>query len=168
MTSYKNIIEDFKLIAENHKQINSFGTGDIENLIYLTTQKDGNDNETNASPLYPLLYVIPGVVNRDTGSMTYNLSVLVMDIMSSDDVLLETQLLSDTLQMIDDVLAQFKYSVNPGTGLYQHKYDVNTTTSYTPFTERYDDFLVGWTLSIQVIVDVPIDRCGAPFNPFQV
>lgn len=168
MISYKNIIEDFKMIANNHKQINSFGTGDIENLIYLTTQKDGKDNITNESPLYPLLYVIPGQVNRDTGSMTYNLSVLVMDIMSSDDVLLETQLLSDTLQMIDDVLAQFKYSVDPQTGQYQNKYDVSTTTTYTPFTERYDDLLVGWTLSLSLVVDMPINRCDAPYKPFQV
>lgn len=166
MRSYKNIIEDFKAIAANHKQINSFGTGDIQQLIYLTTQKDGKDNDKNESPLYPLLYVIPGQVSRDTGSMTYQLSVLVMDIMSSDDILLETQLLSDMLQVIDDVLAQFKYSVNPVTGNYEAKYDVNTSTTYTPFTERYDDYLVGWTLNLSLIVDMPINRCDAPYNDF--
>jgi hypothetical protein len=98
--------------------------------------------------------------------MSYSFSVIVMDLMSTKDYNIENQLLSDTLQIIDDILAQFKYSVDPNTGLYQNKYDVNIPLSFTPFTERFDDFLVGWTMDLSVIVDVPINRCIAPFDNF--
>jgi hypothetical protein len=167
MINYKTIINDFATIAEKHKQINSFGTGDLTQLIYLTQDKEGQDNTTAyLSPTYPLLYVVPGPVARDTGSMSYSFSVIVMDLMSTKDYNIENQLLSDTLQIIDDILAQFKYSVDPNTGLYQNKYDVNIPLSFTPFTERFDDFLVGWTMDLSVIVDVPINRCIAPFDNF--
>ena len=58
MINYKKIIEDFRKVAENHKQINSFGTGTIEQLIYLTNEIDGEINESNAAPIYPLMFVM--------------------------------------------------------------------------------------------------------------
>jgi len=45
--NFKNIVEDMKKLVENHKMINSFGIGDIRDLIFLTQQVDGEDNSTN-------------------------------------------------------------------------------------------------------------------------
>jgi len=166
MINYKKIIDDFSLLADKHKQINSFGTGDIRQLIYLTQQIDGTDNTTNAAPIYPLMYVIPSAVNRGEQQITYTFSVIVADIMNAKNYDIETDLYSDTLQILEDILAQFKYSVTQATGDYEEKYDITLPSTISPFSEAYDDILVGWTLTLQVVVDNPLNRCLAPFNPF--
>ena len=65
MINYKSIIADFEKLAKNHKQINSFSTGDITQMIYWTQQIDGQDNDDNNAPVYPLMYVIPNSVSRE-------------------------------------------------------------------------------------------------------
>jgi hypothetical protein len=69
--------------------------------------------------------------------------------------------------MCEDVLAQFKYSVNQQQGNYYDKYDVNVPAPITPFMEQYEDKLIGWTLQLQVVVDKPLNRCIAPFDNFE-
>lgn len=164
----KNILDDLKITQRQHKQINSFGTGDITQLIYLTQDRDKQPNTTNAAPIYPLLYVIPQNIQRDENFVTYNLSVLCTDKLNTKNFDNEIDASSDTAQMLSDVLAQFKYSVTAPQGNFYSKYDIVLPTTMTYFSERYDDILVGWTMNLQVIVSDPLDRCLAPFNPFEV
>lgn len=167
MLNYKNIIDDFEKLAKNHKQINSFSTGDINQMIYWTQQIDGKDNDDNNAPVYPIMYVIPSDVTRDEQFITYGFNILIADIMdtkTSYDI--QTDLWSDTLQMTEDVLAQFKYSVTSAQGDYETRYDIDLPTTITPFNEAYDDNLVGWNLDISIVVSSPLNRCIAPYNNF--
>lgn len=166
MITYKKIIDDFKTLVENHKQINSFGTGDIKQLIYLTSEIDGTTNDKNNAPIYPLLYVIPNPVVRGEQQLTYSFSVVIADIMNAKNYDIETQLLSDTLQMAEDVLAQFKYSVTSSQGDYENKYDIVLPATLSNFSEAYDDILVGWSIGLDIVVDNPLNRCIAPFKDF--
>jgi hypothetical protein len=166
--NFKNIVDDVKLLVEKHLQIRSFGVGDIKDLIALTQEIEGEDNtEKNEAPLYPLLYMVPQPVQRDESFITYNFSVLIMDIDNVKNKHIQVDLLSDTLEMCEDILAQFKYSVNQQQGNYYDKYDVNVPAPITPFMEQYEDKLIGWTLQLQVVVDKPLNRCIAPFNTFE-
>lgn len=166
MLNYKNIIDDFKKIADEHKQINSFGTGDIRQLIYLTQELDGTDNSKNNAPIYPLMYVIPGTVSRDEQFINYAFNVIIADIMNAKNYDTETDIMSDTLQITEDILAQFKYSVTNAEGYYEEKYDITLPASIAPFSEAYDDILAGWNLNLNIIIDNPLNRCIAPFKPF--
>ena len=166
MVNYKIIINDFKELADKHKQINSFGTGDLNQLIYLTSNVDGKDNDSWKAPIYPLMYVIPKSVNRGEQEITYPFDIVIADIMNTKNYDIETDLLSDTLEMAEDVLAQFKYSVTTAQGNYETKYDISLPTSINPFTEAFDDILVGWTLSLEIVVDSPLNRCLAPYKDF--
>ena len=166
MINYKNIIEDFKKVADTHKQINSFGTGTIEQLIYLTSEIDGEENTKNSAPIFPLLFVIPTPVSRDEQFITYSFSVVIADITNTKNYDIETDLYSDTLQMAEDVLAQFKYSVTAAQGDYEAKYDINLPTTISPFSEAYDDILIGWTIGVDIVVESPLNRCIAPYNPY--
>ena len=166
MVNYKVIINDLKELADKHKQINSFGTGDLTQLIYLTSNVDGKDNDTWKAPIYPLMYVIPKSVTRGEQSITYPFDIVIADIMNTKNYDIETDLLSDTLEMAEDVLAQFKYSVTTAQGNYETKYDITLPTSINPFTEAFDDILVGWTLSLNIVVDNPLNRCTAPYKTF--
>jgi len=166
MINYKNIIDNFREVANKHKQINSFGTGTIQQLIYLTSNIDGDKNETNAAPIYPLMFVLPTTVNRDEQFITYGFSVVIADITNTKNYDIETDLYSDTLQIAEDILAQFKYSVTAAQGDYETTYDINLPTSVTPFSEAYDDVLIGWTLGVDLVVDSPLNRCIAPYKPY--
>ena len=172
--NFKNIVDDLKKIQEKHKQLNSFGVGDIKQLIYLTqekrdeqyTEKVNKENDDYTAPIYPLMYVIPVNVSRDDNFITYRLNVLICDIMNATNYDIEVDLWSDTLQIAEDILAQYKYSVDTTQGNYESRYDISLPTSITPFSEAYDDILVGWNLELSVIVDQPLNRCLAPFNDF--
>jgi len=166
MVSYKTIIEDIKTLVDKHKMIASFGTGDITQLIYLTQEIKGQDNTTNKAPLYPLLYVIPQNVTRNEQFIVYDFNILICDVMNAKNYDIETQLLSDTLQIAEDVLAQFKYSVTAQQGDYEDKYDIILPTTLTSFTERFDDILVGWNFTLRITADIPLNRCIAPYNNF--
>ena len=87
-----------------------------------------------------------------------------MDTKTSYDI--QAELWSDTLQIAEDVLAQFKYSVTSAQGDYETKYDIETPTTITPFNEAYSDNLVGWNLDISIVVDIPLNRCIAPYKDF--
>lgn len=167
--SFKNIIEDLKTLELKHKQLNSFGIGDIKQLIYLTQQRDKQNNTTAwKPPIYPLMYVIPQNVQQDDNFVTYRFNVLILDIMNANNYDIEVDLWSSTLQIAQDILAQFKYSVTIQQGDYEERYDLVLPTNITPFSESYDDILVGWNLELQLQVDMPLDRCIAPFEPFVV
>lgn len=164
----KNIIDDFELLVEKHKQLKSFGVGDIRDLITLTQNRDGEDNtEKNEAPMYPLLYVIPQIANRDGGQITYNFNVLVCDIDNVKNKNIQVDLWSDTLEIAEDIVAQFSYSVNQQQGNYYDKYDVVLPVNITPFNEQYEDKLFGWNIALQIVVDKPLNRCIAPFNTFE-
>ena len=167
--NFKNITDDLSEVAKNHKQINSFGIGDIKQLIYLTQQRDKqNNNPKWQAPIYPLMYVIPVNVTQDENFVNYRFNVLICDIMNADNYDIEVDLWSDTLAMAQDVLAQYKYAVTLTQGNYQQRYDLTLPTSMTPFSEAYDDILVGWNLDLTLQVDMPLNRCIAPFDPFPV
>jgi hypothetical protein len=167
MINYKIIINDLKKLADEHKQINSFGTGDLTQLIYLTQEIDGKENTENRQPVYPLMFCIPQPVQRSEQFITIPISVVIADIMNTKNYDIETDLVSDTLQIAEDILAQFKYSVTASQGDYESKYDITLPTTITPFSERYDDILVGWTLNLQLVINNPLNRCIAPFKDFE-
>ena len=161
--NFKNIVEDMKTLVTNHKMIHSFGIGDIKDLIFLTQSVDGEENTNNNAPIYPLLYMVPVGTTRDDSQITYNYNVIICDIDNTKNKDIQVDLWSDTLEYAEDVLAQFNYGVTVADGDYYDKYEAVTPTSITPFSEQYADLLVGWNLSLQVIVAKPLNRCIAPY-----
>lgn len=167
--NFKTIIDDLKQVETNHKMLNSFGVGDIKQLLYLTQQRDKQDNTTaNKPPIYPLMYVIPTNVTQNENFVQYNFNVLICDVMNANNFDIEVDLWSDTLAIAQDILAQYKYAVQVSQGNYRGRYDLSLPANITPFSEAYDDILVGWNLGLQIIVDMPLNRCIAPFDEFDV
>lgn len=167
--NWKTIVNDFNTLQVKHKQLNSFGVGDIKQLIYLTQNRDKVENVDNNAPIYPLMYVLPGSVSQDEQYTTYNFNILICDIMNVKNYDIQNELLSDTLEICQDILAQFKYSVNALQGdYYTDKYDITLPTNISPFMEAYDDILVGWNLPISIQVQTPLNRCIAPFNYWDI
>jgi hypothetical protein len=84
--------------------------------------------------------------------------------MNANNYDIEVDLWSSTLAIAQDILAQYKYSVTAREGDYEAKYDLILPAAITPFSEAYDDLLVGWNLDLNIIIDMPLNRCLAPFD----
>jgi hypothetical protein len=166
-TNFRKVVKDLQAIANNHKQINSFGIGTIEQMIYLTQEVDKKDNTENYKPpIYPLMFVIPQPSTVSENFMEYSLNIVISDIMNAKNYDTQVDLWSETYQMAQDVIAQYKYSVDQSQGDYESKYDINLPITCTPFSEGFDDLLVGWSFLITLQIDQPLNRCIAPFDTF--
>ena len=163
--NFKTFHDDFRTLSEYHKQINSFGFGQMEDLSFWTEMRDKVDNSHFNSPIFPLLYVVPGDVQQKFGFMEYSFTIIVMDIIERD-LSNQTDVLSDTNQMMDDIISQFRLSVNASLGNFNSKYYLQNPVVCVPFLEKYSDLTGGWTAQINIEVPNSLDRCNAAFMSF--
>ena len=161
----KTFTDDFRVLSEYHKQIQSFGFGDMDDFIYWNEMRLKQDNNHYNSPYYPYFYVVPQDVTQKFGFMEYKFTFITSDIIQRD-LANQNDVLSDTLQIMDDILGQFRLSVYESLGNFNELFYLDTPITCTPFLEKYDDLLGGWTADVTIKVMIPLDRCDAPFNSF--
>ena len=147
LVNYKQIIQDLEQMAIHHKQINSFGFGNVEQLT--------NDITTEEAPLYPRMFVLPSDTLFDQNQLTYNFQIIVADILEQD-YSNQRDVLNDTLEIIKDIF----------TRLYLSDYESEWGASVEPFLERFEDVLCGWTLTFQLTQPFDYNRCVLPERPF--
>jgi len=157
--TYKEIINRFRTITENHLMLEDFGYGDLSDLKYVSQL--GNDEERVS---YPYLYLLPSSSTRNGPVMEYSFNMIVMDMARPEDgpdtdkydnyITIQSQ----SQQYIDDVLAQLYY-------FYKDQPEIELTgITYTPFKEKYQDVVCGMTATITIQVPTPLNECIAPFN----
>jgi hypothetical protein len=168
--NFKTFHDDFRLLADHHKQLNSFGFGQYEDLSYWTESRLKQSNPTYESPFFPLLYVVPNnavqmMEQNGTSYTEYEFNCIVMDIIDRD-LTNQVDVLSDTNQILDDIVGQFRLAVTNSLGCFNAKYYIDDQVVYYPFLEKYSDLCGGWNAVIKVKVMTPLDRCAAAFNSF--
>ena len=161
----KTFTDDFRVLADYHKQIQSFGFGQMDEFTYWNEMRLKENNDHYNSPYYPYFYVVPNDVIQKFGFMEYKFTFIVSDIIQRS---LENQVdvLSDTLQIMDDIIGQFRLSVTESLGNFNQLYYLDTPITCVPFLEKYDDLLGGWVAEVSIQVEVDLNRCDAPFNSF--
>lgn len=147
LVTYKQIIEDFEEIADKHLQINSFGFGDITQLTM--------NIETEKEPLYTRMYVIPTDTILNRNELTYNFQIIIADRLE-DDYSNQRDIMSDTLEICKDVF----------TVLYLSEYESVWGASVSPFLERFETVLAGWTMNLTITQPFDYNRCVLPERPF--
>ena len=161
--NFKTFTDDFRILADYHKQIQSFGVGKMDEFTYWNEMRLKEYNEHFNSPYYPYFYVIPNDVTQNFGFMEYKFTFIVSDIIQRD-LANQVDVLSDTLQIMDDILGQFRLSVTDSLGNFNELYYLDTPITCVPFLEKYDDLLGGWVADVMIKVMTPLDRCDAAFN----
>lgn len=146
-SSYKQILDDWKSFADNHKQIRSFGYGDE----YLLT----NDIETKVEPKYPRIYFVPERTRLNPNHMHITWRVIIVDKLE-DDLSNQVEVLSDTLEIAKDFYAK----------AYLSDYDVEWNSTLEPWLEQTETVLAGWTLTISVQQKFDYNRCVLPITSF--
>ena len=161
----KNIVEDFQLLSQRHKQINSFGFGDLDEFSYQVDRRNKEINLSDQAPYYPYFYVIPANVIQEFGFMTFEFNLIVSDIMKRDMDNM-TDILSDTLQIMNDIISMFRLSYTQQHGDYNKYYFVDDPVQIVPFIEQYEDLLCGYSATLRIKTKTYLDRCVAAFDDF--
>jgi len=139
--SYNNVIDALKCVAITHGMVNNVSSGTVDEV------------DISANTVYPLVHIVPGNVTAGVQQVTFNFNVLAMDLVKPDESN-EQQVLSDTLQILIDTIAQYKngllLGVQQNEGVYGQADDKDFTLE--PFTERFDNVVSGWNCSFSITV----------------
>lgn len=161
--NYKKIMDLLRQLADYHEQIQSWGFGDVEQLIYQTEMRLKQENTGNQAPFYPAMWVITDSAKTDGKETTYEFTIMIMDIQNTKNFDNELDTYSDTLDILKDVIAQLKYA----TGMECYcNLDIDYPIDMTPFGEAFDDYVNGWSGKIRLRVPDAINRCIAPYAAF--
>jgi hypothetical protein len=146
-SSYYQVVEDFENFAKNHKQLNSYGFGDLTQFT--------NDIETKKEPIYPKMYFIPQTSRFDPNHMHIRWHVLCMDQLNAD-LSNQREVMSDTLQTIIDLFSR----------AYLSDYESDWDALVTPWIEQTETTLCGWLLDMSITQKFDFNRCVLPETPF--
>ena len=152
--TYNNVIDTIKCVGEGHLQIQAVTTGEIW------------DVDLNKNTLFPLLHISTINVNASKGQLQYNFQLVVADIVEPNESENEQEVLSDTLSIMTDIISIFRngetlYFYNAEAG-EEARYWTADDFTLEPFTERFDNTLSGFTLTLPIVIEFPYDTCNIP------
>lgn len=145
MKSLNQIIAELEAFANVHYQIHTFGHGDVWEI-----------DPNSSSIVYPVLWFVPNGGTTGLREVTTNFTVLCMDLVDSGEEN-ETEVLSDTLQIILDVCAYYRQQ-------HDQDYIVEFGSTITPFTERDPQSVSGHSITISIRQPHTYNECAIPFS----
>ena len=151
-------IRGFYLLTETIKDqlladvnVNTVTTGDIYDI------------DLAKQSIYPLSHIIINSVSTQEQTLTFNISVLAMDIVdeskeATTDIFRGNNNEQDILNTQLAVLNKLVMVLRKGT-LYSDQYQLDGDATLEPFYERFDNRLAGWSATFDVFVKNDIDIC---------
>jgi hypothetical protein len=137
---------------------------EIETIPMVTTVTQGglDDIDNYKQTLFPLVHIIVNSVTASSNTFTFNVSIISMDVVdiakdettnifygndNEIDVLNTTMVI---LTRIIEVLIR---------GEISRKMEIVGTPNMQPFTERFENYLAGWTATMDIIVPNDMSIC---------
>lgn len=144
MTGFYNLVDALNEELQSSPFVNSVSYGDI------------SDIDLNKQSLYPISHFIVNSFNYKTNVVTFNISLLCMDILdenkegfSNDQDIFNTQ-----MNVIMRVLALLERG-----DLYINKYQLDGQPTSEAFTDRFDNKVAGWSVTFDVNVQNEMSIC---------
>jgi hypothetical protein len=150
--SYNQVIKQLNDFATNHKQVKSFGNGDLWEVVQ-------HDQLTNFN--YPLLWVVDQAASMGDGDFTWNFQVIVMDIVRKDESN-ENEVKSDCVQILIDLVAYFEQLNNELNNVNWNQVQLVRSGSVELFTERFEDELSGASVQLGLRFPQNYNYCEVP------
>ncbi len=151
--SYFKIVETLRDALLTDPNITTVTTGDISEV------------DLDKQTIFPLAHIVVGDANFDDSIVTFSISVLLMDIVHSDNVTNQPSIYDN-----DNELYVLNNMFNVGNHLTDKLfkgdlYDGNTyvdktATNAEPFSDRFENVLAGWSFNFSLVVRNNIDRCN--------
>ena len=151
-------IRGFYLLTEAIEQqlltdvnVNTVTTGDIYDI------------DLAKQSIFPLCHIIINNVTAQENVLTFNVSVLAMDIVDENkeettDIFRGNNNEQDVLNTQLQVLNKLIQVLRKGT-LYNDKYQLDGDANCEPFYERFENKLAGWSATFNVFVNNDITIC---------
>ena len=151
-------IRGFYLLTETIKDqlladvnVNSVTTGDIYDI------------DLAKQSIFPLSHIIINSVSTQEQTLTFNISVLAMDIVdeskeATTDIFRGNNNEQDILNTQLAVLNKLVMVLRKGT-LYSDQYQLDGDATLEPFYERFDNRLAGFAATMDIVIHNDIDIC---------
>ena len=160
MISFRNAVGYLETIASKHLQINSFHSGMMDEV---------DINKLGATD-YVILYAEPGSATINQGVLTYSFTIYVMDMVNEEvgdapnkQRIGRVDSYSETLNILQDVIAEFKHSLNVKSWV-DGEVVLQLPITAEPFTARFNNLLTGWSATINIDVNNKNNLCIAPIT----
>ena len=135
--------------------------GDVN--VNTVTTGDIYDIDLAKQSIFPLSHIIINNVTTQEQTLTFNISVLAMDIVDESkepttDIFRGNNNEQDILNTQLAVLNKLVMVLRKGT-LYSDQYQLDGDATLEPFYERFDNRLAGWSATFNVFVKNDITIC---------
>jgi hypothetical protein len=151
MKGFYNLIDTIKAELETIPFVNTVTQGDIYEV------------DLAKQTIFPLSHIIVNNVNLEGKIMRFNISILAMDIVDINKEDAPTEYVgNDNVQDVLNqqlIVCQRVFESAKRGDLFDDLYQTDGTASCEPFTERFENFLAGWTMTFDVLVPNEMTIC---------
>jgi hypothetical protein len=147
-------------MTEYYDILNTIKT-ELDAIPFVTTVTQGSidDVDLNKQTLFPLAHIITNSATPTLNTMTFNLSVIAMDIVdiSKDET---TDIFVGNDNELDVLNTQLAVLNRLYRKIAMADYDIEiANASFEPFTERFENYLSGWVLTFDVTIYNDVSVC---------
>lgn len=151
ISTYKAATDNLKTVALSHMSVKQCQVGQLSDLDI--------ENNTNSFQRFPVVHFIPGPSTIDRyGAVTFGFTMIVADIAENEEDL-QRNTHNNTFMIIQDILSKYIMTTWDDVDM-----EILTPVGITPFVEKFNNNLAGWTAEIDVLIKSPLDLCNAAFN----
>jgi hypothetical protein len=144
--TYKEIIDIFKQKVQGHFFVNTFGYGDISDIMTPDSQE---------APYYPYIFLNPVSVSATDRISSFNFNLICMTQSLEDETSIMRKQ-SDCIENLKDIIARVNNT------LIDPQVEIQQPFTFTPFKERFQDDVVGASCNLTVTYPTLLDACVAP------
>lgn len=159
MTGFYKVLELIKWHFDNDPIVNTVTEGDIFEV------------DLNKQTIFPLVHLMTNNVSFETNVVRYNLSLIAMDVVNiskdeTTDVYVGNNNEQDVLNTQLAVLNRC-YDMMLHGDLWDLKFVVDGNPNCEPFTERFENYMAGWTMTFDVLIPNDMTICDTSgYSPF--
>ena len=151
MKGFYNLIDTIKTELETIPFVNTVTQGDIYEV------------DLAKQTIFPLSHIIVNNANFEDKIIRFNVSLICMDIVDINNEDAPTVYIgNDNVQDVLNqqlIVCQRVYESAKRGNLYNTFFQVDGIATCEPFTERFENFLAGWTMTFDVIVQNEMSIC---------
>lgn len=134
-----------------------------EPFVNTVTYGSLDDIDLNKSTIFPLSHIIVNNATIASNIVTYNISILSMDIVDESKKEVtdnfigndnEQDVLNTQLAIQNRVIALLQRG-----NLYTDKFQVEGTVTCEPFVDRFENKLAGWVSTLDILVENDMTIC---------
>ncbi len=151
MTGFYNVTDKIKDTLAAEPFVNTVTYGSLD------------DVDLNKQTIFPLSHLIVNNCNVANNTLTFNISVLSMDVVDESKAEVEDEFVGndneqDVLNTQLAVLNRLIATLQRG-DVYTDKYQVIGAVGCEPFVDRFENKLAGWVATFDVVVENDMTIC---------